>query len=175
MGESTRRGWATGHVEASLTKHREGCPSEGRGMVCSQSGVRGKPAGRNESERPMRHREQNPAVGTGRAGREGRAHSQVAKAGTSAGGCNRDKERRSLSGVKAVARRDRLVGKRTRASRVLAVARGKRNYKGKPEVLLGARLAVGGAHSTEDGKDSITLPEGRRPTSGSVLGVGGAA
>lgn len=144
-------------------------------MVCSQSGVQGKPAGRNESERPMRHREQNPAVGTGRAGREGRVRSQVAKADTSAGGCNRDKERRSLSGVKAVARRDRLVGKRTRASRVLAVARGKRGYKGKPEVSLSARLAVGGAHSTDDSKDNITLLEGRGPTSGEVLGVGGTA
>ena len=72
------------------------------------------------------------------------------------GKCNRDKERRSLSGVKAVARRDRIGGKRTRASRVLGVARGKRGYKGKPEVSPGARLAVGGGHSTEDGKDNIT-------------------
>ena len=97
----------------------------------------------------------------------------MAKAGTLAGRCNRDNERQSLSGVKAVARRDRLVGKRLRASRVLGVARGKRNYKGKLEVFLGARLAVGGAHSTDDGKDNITLPEGRSPTSGRVLGVGG--
>ena len=92
-----------------------------------------------------------------------------------AGRCNRDKERRSLSGVKAVARRERLDGKRTRASRDLDVARGKRDYKGKPEVFLGARLAVGGAHSTDDGKDNITLPEGRGPTSGNVPGVGGTA
>ena len=67
----------------------------------------------------------------------------MAKAGTLAGGGNRDKERQSLSGVKAVARRDRLVGKRTRASRVLEVARGKGDYKGRPEVSLRTRLAVG--------------------------------
>jgi hypothetical protein len=145
-------------------------------MVCSQSGVQGKPAGRNESERPMRHRESEPG---GRCwesrGREGRACDQIAKADTLAGECNRDKERQSLSGVKAVARRDRLVGKRTRASRVLVVARGKSGYKGKPEVTLEARLAVGGAHSSEDGRDSITRPERRGPTSGIVPGVGGAA
>jgi hypothetical protein len=67
------------------------------------------------------------------------------------------------------------MGKRLRASRVLDVAGGKRDYKGKPEVFLGARLAVGGAHSTDDGKDNITLPEGRGPTSGNVPGVGGTA
>ena len=50
-----------------------------------------------------------------------------------AGRYNRDNERQSLSGVKAVARRDRLVGKRLRASRVLDVARGKRDYKGTPK------------------------------------------
>ena len=99
----------------------------------------------------------------------------MAKAGTLAGRCNRDNERQGLSGVKAVARRDRLVGKRLRASRVLDVARGKGGYKGKPEMTPRARLAVGGAHSTEDGKDNITLSEGRGPTSGSVLDVGGTA
>ena len=99
----------------------------------------------------------------------------MAKAETLAGRCNRDKERQSLSGVKAVARGDRLVGKRLRASRVLNVARGKRDYKGKPEMNLGARLAIGGAHSTDDGKDNTTLLEGRGSTSGNVLGVGGTA
>jgi len=92
-----------------------------------------------------------------------------------AGKCNRDKERQSLSGVKAVARRDRLVGERARASRVLGVARGKRGYKGEPEKTLGAWLAVGGVHSTDDDQDNITWSEGRHPTSGKVLGVGGAA
>jgi hypothetical protein len=145
-------------------------------MVCSQSGVQGEAAGRNESERPMRHRESEPGGRDWESrDREGRACGQEAKAGTSAGKCNRDKERRGLSGVKAVARRDRLVGKRTRASRDLDVARGKRGYKGKPEMSLGARLAVGGGHSTGDGKDNITLPEGRASTSGSVTGVGGTA
>ena len=66
------------------------------------------------------------------------------------------------------------MGKRLRTSRVLENAQGKRNYKGKPEVFLDARLVVGGAHSTEDGKDNITLPEGRGPASGNVSGVGGA-
>jgi hypothetical protein len=61
------------------------------------------------------------------------------------------------------------MGKRLRARRVLQDAGGKRDYKGKPEMTLGARLAVGGAHSTEDGKDNITLLEGRGPTSGNVL------
>jgi hypothetical protein len=105
----------------------------------------------------MRHRETEPGGRNWESwDREGRACVQVAKADTSTGRCNRGKERRGLSGVKAVARRDRLVGKRLRASRILEVARGKRDYKGKPEMCLGTRLAVGGAHSTEDGKDNIT-------------------
>ena len=138
--------------------------------------MQGEPAGRNESERPMRHRESEPGGRDWESrDREGRACEQVAKADTLAGRCNRDKERRSLSGVKAVARRDRLAGKRMRANHDLAVARGKRGYKGKPEMLLRAWLAVGGGRSTEDGKDNITLPEGRASTSGSVPGVGGTA
>ena len=99
----------------------------------------------------------------------------MAKADTLAGKCNGDKERQSLSGVKAVARRDRIMGERARANRVLGVARGKEGYKGEPEVTFSAWLAVGGVHSTGDGQDNITWPEGRHPTSGTVLGVGGAA
>jgi hypothetical protein len=138
--------------------------------------MRGEPAGRNGSERPMRHRESEPGGRDWESrDREGRACVQVAKADTLAGKCNRGKERRSLSGVEAVARRDRLAGKRTRTSHALVVARGKRDYKGQPEVLLGAWLVVGGGHSTVDGKDNTTLPEGRASTSGNVLGVGGTA
>ena len=49
----------------------------------------------------------------------------------------------SLSGVKAVARKDRLVGKRTRASHVHEVARGKKGYKRELEMTFSAWLAVG--------------------------------
>ena len=138
--------------------------------------MRGKPAGRNESERPMRHRESDPGGRSWESWeREGRACVQVAKADTEAGKCNRGNERLSLSGVKAVARRERAVGKRTRASYVLQVAGGKRDYKGQPEMNLSAWLAVGGAHSSKDEPDSITGSERRRSTSGDVPGVGGTA
>jgi hypothetical protein len=90
-------------------------------------------------------------------------------------GVHRDDERQSLSGVKAVARRDRAMGKRTRASHVLAVARGKKGYKGQPEMTFSAWLAVGGAHSSEDETDNITGSERRRSTSGNVPGVGRTA
>jgi len=83
----------------------------------------------------MRHRETEPGGrGWESRDREGRACEQVAKADTLAGKCNRGKERRSLSGVKAVARRDRLAEKRTRANHVLAVAREKEQaIRGNPK------------------------------------------
>ena len=75
-------------------------------------------------------------------------------------------ERRGLSGVKAVARRDRSMGQRTRARHGLAVAREAKVYKRQLEMIFRAWLAVGGAHSSEDGWDNITHPERRRSISG---------